>query len=288
MLTQNVALVPEPAGVGGIKARELTKVGAALQKQTTRDFGPIWGIEANVSAFARLEDVPVDYWPILIVEDVEGAAGVHLDDNGQPYALVEVGAGWSLTASHETLEMLADPYGNRLVAGRSPKRGQGRVQFLVEVCDPCEAEELAYTVNGVLVSDFYTPRFFDPVSSSAVRYDYMGAITKARQVLRGGYLSWVVPSTGDWWQARWFSGNKVKFVNLGPLTGRGSLRSQIDALTSTMQRVSQEAKGAAKLTGMRELRDDADYAAEARANSLRKQVRALAKSARSSGGKGRK
>ena len=37
---------------------------------------------------------------------------------------------WSLTASHECLEMLADPFGNRLIAGDSPKPDQGRVQIL--------------------------------------------------------------------------------------------------------------------------------------------------------------
>jgi len=67
---------------------------------------------------------------VIIVADVKGAAGVHLDRNGQPFALVEYGQGWwSLTASHETLEMLADPWGNRLIAGNSPKPDQGRVEF---------------------------------------------------------------------------------------------------------------------------------------------------------------
>ncbi|MDJ0346198.1 hypothetical protein QMK19_16000 [Streptomyces sp. H10-C2] len=35
--------------------------------------------------------------------------------------------------------MLGDPWGNRLVAGQSPKPGQGAVEFLVEVADPPEA-----------------------------------------------------------------------------------------------------------------------------------------------------
>ena len=57
--------------------------------------------------------------------------------------------------------MLVDPFGDKLKAGDSPKADQGRVLFLVEVSDPSEAKEFAYTVNGVLVSDFYTPSFFD-------------------------------------------------------------------------------------------------------------------------------
>jgi hypothetical protein len=45
--------------------------------------------------------------------------------------------------------MLVDPSGNRLVAGDSPKTDQGRVSFLVEVCDPSEAADFAYSANGV-------------------------------------------------------------------------------------------------------------------------------------------
>jgi hypothetical protein len=91
-----------------------------------------------VDAFPTLEDVPIGYWPILVQEDINtpGAAGVHLDKDGQPFALVQMSNSWSLTASHEMLEMLADPFGNRLVPGQSPKSRQGRVEFLVEVCDP--------------------------------------------------------------------------------------------------------------------------------------------------------
>jgi len=132
MLTRNVALV---ADTNQISPTDLTTVAAALQKQATRDFGPIWGIEANVSGFAKLEDLPSDYWPVIVQDDIgdPSAAGYHQDENGQPFALVQYGSEWSLTASHETLEMLGDPFGNRLVAGKSPKSSQGRVNFLVEV-----------------------------------------------------------------------------------------------------------------------------------------------------------
>src|SRR5258708_30010689 len=156
MLNKNLALVSETTN---ITASDLTTVAAALQKQATRDFGPLWDTHANISAFAKLEDAPTDYWPVIIQDDIStpGAAGVHEDKNGQPFSLVQYSTSWSLTASHETLEMLGDPFGNRLVAGNSPKRGQGRVNFLVEVCDPSEDSQFAYTVNGVTVSDFLTP-----------------------------------------------------------------------------------------------------------------------------------
>src|SRR5262249_12249811 len=160
-----------------IDLAEVTRVSAALQKQASRDLAPIWDIEATVDAFEKLEDVPIGYWPMVVKDNIGfDAAGIHLDDGNQPYALISSGEDWSLTASHETLEMLVDPFGNRLVAGDSPMQGQGRVEFLVEVSDPSEAAQFAYTVNSILVSDFYTPNFFDPVASSGVRYSFTGAI----------------------------------------------------------------------------------------------------------------
>ncbi|MCD0505836.1 DNA-processing protein DprA, partial [Bordetella petrii] len=98
---------------------QLTRVAAALQKQAIRDFAPLWQIPASVDAFDSLHDVPVGYWPMIVRDDIgePGAAGVHMDKNGQPFSLIQYSDSWSLTASHEMLEMLGDPWGNRLVAG---------------------------------------------------------------------------------------------------------------------------------------------------------------------------
>ena len=217
MLLRHVALVSETQS---ISFSELTRVSAALQKQALRDLGPVWSINATVDAFARLEDVPVGTWPIIIEDDINtpGAAGVHEDQDGQPFALVTSGDGWSLTASHELIEMLVDPFGRRLTEGQSPKPGQGRVQFLVEPCDPSEATQFAYLINSVTVSDFYTPKYFSTVFNPADQYSHTGAITKPRQVLKGGYLSWHDPVTDHWFQETFFTGNKPKFRDLGKLT----------------------------------------------------------------------
>jgi hypothetical protein len=132
----NVALVSE---VPDVEISELNRIGAAIQKQITRDFGPIWNIQANLSAFARLEDVPVDYWIATLCYGIPEGSGGHSDADGRPAAFIEWTDNWSLTASHEILEMLADPWGKRLIAGPSVKPDQGRVEYLVEVCDPCQS-----------------------------------------------------------------------------------------------------------------------------------------------------
>ena len=278
MLNRNLALV---ADTEKITPSQLTTVAAALQKQATRDFGPLWDIQANVSGFAKLEDVPTDYWPVIVSDDINtpGAAGVHEDKNGQPFALVQFSDTWSLTASHETLEMLADPFGNRLVAGKSPKAGQGRVNFLVEVCDPCEDQQLAYTVNGVTVSDFYTPHFFDPVADSSVRYSYTGALKAPRTILNGGYLSWGVPQTNEWFQMVWFDTAKPVFRSLGVLSAKitGSLRAAIDRLTPTPLETMKLPAKSPLITAARDAFDEVDDASVGRAKFLRKQIEKIKK-----------
>jgi hypothetical protein len=230
MLTVNLALVSE---VKGHDQSDVARVASALQRQAARDFGPIWDVSATVDAFPRLEDVPIGYWPMIVEIDIDtpGAAGVHEDKDGQPFALIAMSDSWSLTASHEMLEMLADPFGKRVMPGRSPKRGQGRVEFLVEVCDPSEADQFAYTVNDILVSDFYTPHFFDPHKAEGVRYSFTGALTKPRQVLKGGYLSWRDPVSNHWWQEIFF-GQRREYRDLGVFdASAGSLRAWVDGQT---------------------------------------------------------
>jgi hypothetical protein len=187
-----------------------------------------------VDAFARLEDVPAGYWPVIVSDDTGfDSAGVHCDRHGQPLALVTAGPDWSLTASHEVVEMLVDPFGRRLVAGWSPLAEQGRVEFLVEVADPVSDPALAYTVNGVRVSDFYTPRYFDPEPAVGVRYSFADHIRSPREVLRGGYLTWHDPVGGEWWQQAWFDGDAPTVSRLGRLEDvLCGLRSAVDAITA--------------------------------------------------------
>jgi hypothetical protein len=247
MVLQQVALVSQTPSV---PLSEVVKVAAALQKQATRDFAPIWEVSATVDSFAKLEDVPLGYWPVVVRDDVItnfSAAGIHLDENGQPFALVQASDDWPLTSSHEVLEMLADPFGERVIAGRPPKQGgkkaadMKRVEYLIEVCDPSEADEFSYTVNDITMSDFYTPQFFEPVQASGVRYSFTGAITKPRTVLRGGYISFHNTVDNHWYQIQWFSTANPVLADLGVFAESSmSTREWIDKQTNVprMKKIS--------------------------------------------------
>ncbi len=240
-LPHQVALVSDTPTVS---FRDVSAVAAALQKQATRDFGPIWQLSATVSAFDALESVPVDYWPVIIRDDIDqpGAAGYHTDENGQPFSLVQADDQWQLTASHETLEMLADPFGNRTIAGSPPPQAPRplsalqRVTYLVEVCDPCEDAQFAYGVNGQQLSDFITPHYYDPNGASGTLYSFRGNVKGPHTVLENGYVSFGNPVTNEWYQIVVTSG-QAQVRDLGKLSRNGrSLRETIDDLVRNIRK----------------------------------------------------
>jgi hypothetical protein len=256
-LTDHVAIVSLTSEVS---TRNLLLAAAAIQKQITRDFTPHWGLHATVDAFEDLLSVPSDYHPVvvfgdpneligrlefaispeytaLLVDDFERGrmSGLHLNAfTRQPFALVEASDAWSVTMSHEVLEMIADPFGNRLVAASHPRDPDVRVKYLLEVCDPCQA--MWYPVNGVPVADFYTPRYLDPVDVDVGRYSFTGALEHPLHILPGGYLSWIDPKDSGLYQLAYGESEAVLVADLAELTrSTAPLRTVVDTNARTPQ-----------------------------------------------------
>jgi hypothetical protein len=239
----------------------LSKAANAINLQVTRDFAPIWNVNATVVALEDPNSIPPGVWPVFLVDDIgmDGALGFHLNDHNQPYARARTGPTWSLTASHEVLEMLADPSGNRLISSTSVQivddelqDGGGKFEYLVEVCDPSEDPANAYLVDDVLVSDFYTPRYFDTVATTSARYSFSGKITRPRQLLANGYLSWINPVTQTLQQARAFGTPDIidrgRISLAPPGSPASSLRGTVDRLTSSPVRLSRVPVGLSIVT----------------------------------------
>src|SRR5580700_4349429 len=215
-------------------------VAAALTIQVTRDLPQFWNVQATVTYEPNASKIPPGVWPVFLVKTLPpGEGGFHLDQHNQPYAKVIASPGsdeWTIDASHETLEMLVDPYGNRLQGSRSIsiaqdgtiEDGVGEYNYLVEACDPCEADAFAYSISGVAVSDFITPHFYDPVTTAGTRYSFTGAITAPRQLLKGGYISYIDLATNQWQQILWVNPGPPVYNNLGPAAKGKSLREWID------------------------------------------------------------
>ena len=131
-------------------------------------------------------------------------------------------------ASHEIIEMLIDPNGNRTqtsqaitIDGDNVVDADGTFDYLVEACDPCEADNFAYEIGGVAVSDFITPDFYDPTVLPGVQYSFMGNVTRPRQLLEGGYISYI-GSDGQWRQILWVDPTAPpQYNNLSVASGCG-------------------------------------------------------------------
>jgi hypothetical protein len=212
-----------------------------------RDLPQFWNVKATVIYLPNPKSVPAGVWPVQLVHELPpGEGGVHMDKHNQPYSLVIANPGsdeWTIDASHETLEMLVDPYGNRLQSSHAIKPiakgvtdGTGQFNYLVEACDPCEADKYAYSVQGVAVSDFITPHFYDPIKTSGTRYSFTGAITAPRQLLPGGYISYIDLATEQWEQILWVNPGAPTINNLGPATPGKSLRVWADSQMSAFRK----------------------------------------------------
>lgn len=169
---------------------ELQKVLGAIAIQISQHFAPEWKHAAIlVAARPNLDDgkASVDgateamiYLGDRSSDPKTGAAaakGYH-DRNiaGDAYGFVYLdicklyGEPWSVTLSHEVLELLADPTAVMTVedAGASGRAG---AHYALEVCDPTQGDH--YPIGDVLVCNFVTRAFF-AVPGPSARLNQMG------------------------------------------------------------------------------------------------------------------
>lgn len=191
----NIAVINRGTIVDDASAQAVV---AALQQQVTNHFAPIWGIDATLSFYGKSQDPPPDLWWLVILDDSDqaGALGYHdLTDQGLPLGKVFAktdqvyGTQWSVTASHELLEMLGDPYINLAAIKYPGENGTYMSLYAYEVCDPCEADRYSYPIDNVLVSDFVYPTWFEySFFNSGKRFDYLDKIPQPLELLSGGYI----------------------------------------------------------------------------------------------------
>ena len=169
----------------------------ALQKQVSDDFKAYWEQDCTLWFLSKDQSLTCGWWQIVITDnpDQAGALGYHeMTSQGTPLGKVfakldlQSGSSWTVTLSHELLEMLADPWINWCAMGRDSKI------YALEVCDAVEDDELGYQIDGVQVSDFITPAWFEPTCSD--RMDFKQRVSKELELARGGYVSIFDPTSG--------------------------------------------------------------------------------------------
>jgi len=199
---------------GRVTDDQLRAAIGALQKQVDRDFAPVWGIEARLHFVPQGERAPADYWWLIVFDtsDRASALGYHdLTKSGMPFSKVfagtaeEKGLPWSVSASHELLEMLVDPELTRAVI--EPQE-RGVEIYALEVCDPCRSPANGYSIDRVKVSDFVFPDWFkrDTGGVTPGSLDKTGRIKRPRQLLVGGYIAKFDAEHGTGWYVQMATG----------------------------------------------------------------------------------
>lgn len=196
---------------------EVVKAAAALQRQVLEHFYPVWGADATVRAATPQDPPRDDEWHLELrkVPTIEGALGFHdTTDAGLPRLFdfpeldAQDGVPWTVTASHEILEALADPW-----LRRGAQDDQG-VFWATEVCDPVEQD--VYDIDGVKVSNFEYPAWQEPPPKpdASTRYDHMGLCKGPWEVRDGGYAQ-KYDTTQGWVQVGMQRAGRQKLSTLG-------------------------------------------------------------------------
>lgn len=226
---------------------QITPAINAINRQLREDIRQIWEVDAFVGVIQQNMPIPANRYVVELRENLPDPAlgGVHdFEERGNVYALVArhgpIYKGeylpWSLALSHEILEMVVDPYGDRMKEGESLD-GKETVSYLMEVCDPCQHFIHSKVIDGICLSDFYTPDYFDKGPWNKGPFSAYGSITRAMDVLPGGYICWR-NAYGQWYRGDWNNNpQKVTVRQLRDfrLLPAGSLRQRIDYHTHLME-----------------------------------------------------
>lgn len=182
---------------------EVASYVAAQQRQLDEHFEPAWGIGATCTYYPPGSLVPGGVVQVFLQDHVAeaGAYGFH-DHEGFPRAYVAVadtmadGNSWTVTASHETLELLADPDIDKTV------RVDG-LEYPLEDCDACEDDRFGCECQGLngemhLMTAFVMPAWFDPNGKAPFSYPSIPAIDAPFALAEGGYIGVRTLPDGQW------------------------------------------------------------------------------------------
>ena len=182
---------------------------AAMQAYVDKYVAPVWGTPAKLT---KSKGFVKGAWAMVFLDDADqpGVLAYHdLTPDGLPQSKVFVkttldnGDLVSVSASHELVEMLVDPAINMMTTGPDSK-----IIYAYESADP--VEELSFPVNGIQMSDFVFPAYFEDFHKpGSVRFDYLHKVTKPFQILSGGYQ--IIFKNGKWSQVFASEAKKKRF-----------------------------------------------------------------------------
>jgi hypothetical protein len=204
---------------GMISDEEIHRVIRAINRQITEDFAPYWGMSATLRLEGRSTESPdtmqiPDLRGDAVIylwndSDIDDALGYHFQNaRGIPFGFVfteiaqRIGEPWTVTLSHEVLELIGDPETNLLVMGPHPSEDRDVFHWF-EMCDAVQNEY--YLIDGVEVSNFLLPLYFTGTRDTdeiGARNDFLGRnyggqTLKSFGINPGGYIGFFDPELSD-------------------------------------------------------------------------------------------
>ena len=207
--------------LGFLSDAEVQTAIRAINRQIAEDFAPHWGMTATLKLeghaglpmtsdrqdMQRAVDMRGDgviylWHPI----DTRSGLGYHARNFlGIPYGFIypaiaeELRETWTVSLSHEALEMIIDPNVNLLVMGPHPADRSHTVVFWYEACDAVQGQD--YDIEGIPVSNFVLPHYFTTSEEPGGRNDFLnvapgGVPLKSFGVSPGGYSGFFDPLSG--------------------------------------------------------------------------------------------
>jgi hypothetical protein len=205
---------------GALGDARLQKAIRAVNRQLKEDFEPYWGfgaqlrLEGKTGRKKSFDATDMRGDAILYVRQRVRAsqdAGYHDKHySGIPYGFVyldlavALDESWTITLSHEALELVGDPSANLLVQGPHPTEKR-QVFHWFEMCDAVQDE--CYEIDGEQVSNFVLPLYFTASTERGSRNDFLGTMKHGESLKSfganpGGYVGFFDPKIrkDDTWE----------------------------------------------------------------------------------------
>lgn len=200
---EKIALISQVSETDFPREKQL-QLAKVLSFQGVEHLYPYHGKAGTVEVFNY---VPEGYIPFYVQYDIESNnsqdAYHWTDENGKPYARVKFNKDFdelSRITSHEFMETLVNPNVDKFGQTSEFEMLNRKGTEYFEICDICQSKEYSYKIDGVVVSNFVTPSYYNVNLGKTnilpnVKYDYCGFVKAPGEILEGGYKSWKVSDT---------------------------------------------------------------------------------------------
>lgn len=194
-----------------VSDQHLQRAIRAVNQQMTDDFVPLWGTGRSLRLHAspwgqgeidQLSEDPVRADSVIYIVNeasLPDALGYHsINTQGVPIGFVFVmdTDDWTVTLSHEALELVIDPSANIFVPGPDPRNPGNVVLHAYESCDA--VERTSYLIDDIRVSNFQTPSYFTIDDEPGTRNDFLGVGVTSFGVTRGSHIAFFDLAANEW------------------------------------------------------------------------------------------